>query len=227
MVLPTPPSLTTRHTNRSADNNFDGTFSVDDAKVCDVVRGETVGEMSLLFGLPRAAHVKATTACKLWSIDRRSYASLQLFLSRWVVTMPGNTPTQPRTADFQAHQPPYHSYTPSPVVQPVFSSPLVPESALRFLALPEVACFGNKYIEPFAQSLGTLSFPAGQSLAVAGQCTVKVLVDTDTGVPFSHLIQNHSLGPIRIYTPLFPFPLSDVESALVYAKPHLGYPHNL
>ena len=118
--------------------------------------------MSLLFGLPRAAHVKATTVCKLWSIDRRSYASLQLFLSRWVFALPGNAPTHPCIANIQAHQPPYHSYTPLPVAEPVIFSPLVPESALRFLALPEVACFGNKYIEPFAQSLGTLSFPAGQ-----------------------------------------------------------------
>jgi hypothetical protein len=89
-----------------------------------------------MFGFPRAATVKATSTCKLWSIDRRSYVSLQRFLS--------------------------------------CSS--VPESAFRFLTLPEVVCFGNKYIEPFSQSLTNVTYAAGESLTRVGECTFKVVI---------------------------------------------------
>lgn len=37
------------------------------------VDGESFGELALLYNLPRAANIRATTNCTLWSINRKIF----------------------------------------------------------------------------------------------------------------------------------------------------------
>ena len=46
------------------------------AHVGDYGAGAAFGELALIFGNPRAATIKATSDCKLWSLDRRAYRSV-------------------------------------------------------------------------------------------------------------------------------------------------------
>ena len=110
--------------------------SVNDVTVIDLGRGDTFGELSLLYGVPRTATVKTLTAAKLWSIDRKSFLAIQRHIS----------------------------------------SPQLPMSTQCFLELPEVACFGNRYLDSFVRHLTDLSFMEGQSLSVANKSTFKVLL---------------------------------------------------
>jgi len=37
------------------------------------VEGEAFGELALMYNVPRAANIRATTACTLWALDRSSF----------------------------------------------------------------------------------------------------------------------------------------------------------
>lgn len=41
--------------------------------VSDIAEGGSFGELALIYGTPRAATIKAKTACRLWAIDRDTY----------------------------------------------------------------------------------------------------------------------------------------------------------
>ena len=61
-------------------------------------------------------------------------------------------------------------------IQRHISSPPLTMSTQCFLELPEVACFGNRYLESFVRHLTELSYMEGQSLSVANKSTFKVLL---------------------------------------------------
>ena len=39
--------------------------------------GDSFGELALLYGAPRAATVRASKECKLWSLDRAHYVAIK------------------------------------------------------------------------------------------------------------------------------------------------------